>query len=194
LAAGVKEAGQRVQQLDWDHLLRLMWGQAERLEKQAYAILEATEVRTELFDQTHTKKRLEQHFNAWQKLETEAKAQIQKSEAFFQIAQQVDQLFALINIQTGLLQDPANGAARLQELGTDLAQWTGRIYEKLSNNLLHWAKGLFSYQPLLQQALNPLIERWGTPAIRALSRIWQIQTNQKRHPLPVKERALQQTL
>jgi hypothetical protein len=171
-----------------------MWGQAKRLEDQAYAILEETEERIGMFDHAHTEKRLEQHFNAWQKLDTETKALMQKSDNFSKIAQQVDQQFALIDTETGLLRDPIRGAARLRELGTELAQWTGRIYEKLSSNLIHWAKSLFTYQPLLQQALNPLIERWGAPAIQALSRIWQIQADQKRHPLPVNERAMQQSL
>ena len=53
---------------------------------------------------------------------------------------------------------------------------------------------MFTYQPLLQQALNPLIERWGAPVIQSLSRIWQIQANQKRHPLSVIERVAQQSL
>ena len=53
---------------------------------------------------------------------------------------------------------------------------------------------MFAYQPLLQQALNPLIERWGAPTIQALSRIWQIQADQKRHPLPVNQRQAQQSL
>lgn len=39
LAAGAKVAEIAVHQLDWDHLLRPLWGQAARLEKQAYAAL-----------------------------------------------------------------------------------------------------------------------------------------------------------
>lgn len=194
LAAGVKEAGERVHQLDWDHLLRPLWGQAHRLEDQACAILEETEERIGLFDQAHTEKRLEQHFNAWQKLDTEAQEKVKKSDHFSKIAHRVDQQFALIDLETGLLRTPVHGAACLEEIGFELAQWTGRIYEKLSSNLIHWAKSLFAYQSLLRQALNPLIERWGTPAIQALSRIWQIQADQKRHPLPVKERADRQAL
>jgi hypothetical protein len=194
LAAGVNEAGQRVHQLDWDHLLRPLWGQAQRLEDQACAILEETEERIGMFDQAHTEKRLEQHFNVWQKLDTEAQEKMKKSDDFSKIAQRVDQQFALIDLETGLLRDPVRGATCLQELGAELAQWTGRIYEKLSNNLIHWAKSLFAYQPLLQQTLNPLIERSGVPAVQALSRIWQIQADQKRHPFSVKERADRQAL
>jgi hypothetical protein len=37
LAAGAQAAGVSVHQLDWDHLLRPLWGQATRLERQAYA-------------------------------------------------------------------------------------------------------------------------------------------------------------
>ena len=49
LAAGVKAAGVRVHQLDWDHLLRPLWGQVTRLEKQAYAALAAVEERATKF-------------------------------------------------------------------------------------------------------------------------------------------------
>lgn len=44
---------------------------------------------------------------------------------------------------------------------------------------------MFSYQTVLSQELAPLIEQWGAPAIQALSRIWQIETDEKRHPLPL---------
>ncbi len=45
LAAGVKLAEVKVHQLDWDHLLRPLWGQVTRLERQAYAALEMVEER-----------------------------------------------------------------------------------------------------------------------------------------------------
>ncbi len=194
LAAGVKEAGLEVHQLDWDHLLRPMWGQAARLESQAWAILEEAQERTGLFDQAHTPKRLEQHFNVWQKLEIETKEKAGLYDRFFQIAQGVDREFALIDLESGQLRDPVLGQARLKALGEQLAQWKGRIYEKLSSNLIHWAKTLFSYQPLLQRALDPLIQQWGTPAIQALSRIWQIEADQKRHPLPTNQKIARRSL
>jgi len=195
LAAGAKEAGNKVHQRDWDHLLRPMWGQATRLESQAWAVLEEAEERMGMFDQAHTSKRLEQHFNAWQKLATEASKKIGLCDNFYKIAQEVDQQFALIDLDSGQLRDPVLGAARLRVMGEQLAQWTGgHIYEKLSNNLVHWAKSLFAYQPLLQQALNPLIEQWGAPAVQALSRIWQIEADQKRHPWPVNQQAARQVL
>ena len=194
LAAGVKEAGLKVQQLDWDHLLRPMWGQATRLESQACAVLQETEERVDLFDQAHTSKRLEHHFNAWQKLEVEVSEKVRKHDSFSKIAQQVDQQFALIDLETGELRDPVRGASCLQEIGDQLTQWKGRIYEKLSSNLANWAKALFAYQPLLQQALDPLIKQWGAPTIQALSRIWQIEADQKRHPLPVNQQLARQAL
>lgn len=194
LAAGVKEAGLTVHQLDWDHLLRPLWGQATRLESQAFAVLQETEERVNMFDQAHTSKRLEQHFNAWQKLEVEVSEKARMYDSFSKIAQQVDQQFALIDLETGELRDPVRGASCLQEIGDQLTPWKGRIYEKLSSNLANWAKPLFSYQPLLQQALNPLIQQWGAPAIQALSRIWQIEADQKRHPLPVNQHLARQAL
>ena len=50
LAAGARAAGVSVHQLDWDHLLRPLWGQATRLERQAYAALEALEDRSAQFE------------------------------------------------------------------------------------------------------------------------------------------------
>ena len=66
--------------------------------------------------------------------------------------------------------------------------------EKLSSNLINWAEGLFRYQSVLNQAISPLIEQWGAPAIRALCRIWQIEADAKRHPLPLVERQTRQVL
>lgn len=194
LAAGAKEAGVRAHQLDWDHLLRPLWGQATRLESQAYAALEAVEARAGQFTQAHTAKRLEQHFKAWEKLETEAAEKVSQYDRFFHLADQVDEQFALIDLESGQVRNPQCGAARLQELGTQLSQWQGRIYEKLSSNLTHWAQALFAYAPLLQQALAPVIEQWGAPAVQALSRMWQIEADQKRHPIPWAKQQTRQTI
>ena len=70
--------------------------------------------------------------------------------------------------------------------------WDGRIYEKLNVNLVNWAEALFSYHPVLVEALAPLTERWGSPAIQALSRIWQIEADEKRHPMSLLERQARQ--
>ena len=67
LAAGAKAAGLTVHQLDWDHLLRPLGGQHHRLERQAYAALEALEQRAQLFDQTTTEKRLQKHLDHWER-------------------------------------------------------------------------------------------------------------------------------
>lgn len=194
LAAGFKAAEIGVHQLDWDHLLRPLWGQSTRLEKQAHAALEKVEERATKFNQSHTTKRLEQHLAAWEKLSTEAEEKISRYDAFLQIAQQVDDWFALVDLESGQLRDPVTGAECLRNLGQQLQGWEGRIYEKLSSNLTTFAEGLFHYQPVLAQALSPLIERWGAPAIQALSRIWQIEADEKRHPLPLVERQARQVL
>jgi hypothetical protein len=192
LAAGAEEAECQVHQLDWDHLLRPLWGQVARLEDQAYAAFEAVEARTAKFLQTDTAKRLERHFQRLEKLQAEAEKKVSQYDSFFQIAQQVDEHFALIQVETGQLRNPGVSAARLRELGDQLGQWEGRIYQKLSSNLIHWAEALFAYQPLLHQALTPLVKQWGAPAIQALSRIWQIETDQKRHPRSLMEQQAQQ--
>lgn len=194
LAAGAQQAGVQVHQLDWDHLLRPLWGQTVRLESQAYAAVEAVEARVDKFTQANTPKRLEQHFNTWEKLETEAAEKIGLYDHFFQIARQVDEQFALIDLESGQVRQPEPAAAVLRQLGEQLSHWKGRIYQKLSSNLIHWAQALFAYQPLLQQALAPLVEQWGAPAIQALSRLWQIEADQKRHAWPLNQQQARQAL
>jgi hypothetical protein len=194
LAAGFKVAEIGVHQLDWDHLLRPLWGQVSRLEKQAYAALEKVEERAAKLSQSRTSKRLEQHLAAWERLTVEAENKIARHDPFLQIARQVDDWFALIDLEDGQLRDPVTGAECLRNLGQQLQEWEGRIYEKLSSNLNSFAEKLFSYQPILVQALVPLIERWGASAIQALSRIWQIEADEKRRPLPLVEWQARQLL
>jgi hypothetical protein len=188
LAAGAKAAEVKVHQLDWDHLLRPMWGQVTRLEKQAYAALEAVEERVAKFDQASTSGRLEQHLAAWERLNTEVEEKVTRYDAFLPIAQQIDAQFAMIDMESGELRDPKAGVECLRDLGKQLQRWDGRIYKKLSRNFTNWAEGLFRYQPVLKQALSPLVKQWGAAAIQALSHIWQIETDEKRHPLPLLER------
>lgn len=194
LEAGVKEAGIEVHQLDWDHLLRPLWGQVTRLEKQAYAALDKVEGRASKFDQASTQRRLEQHLEAWERLSTDAEGKLARHDAFLEMAQQVDTQFALIDLESGQLRDPVAGAESLRALGKQLQEWEGRIYEKLSTNLTNWADDLFCYQPVLARALSPLISQWGAAAIQALSRIWQIEADEKRHTSSVLERQARQTL
>jgi len=182
LAAGVQRAEIGGQQLDWDHLLRPLWGQATRLERQAYAALEKVEARVAQFDRAHTTKRLAQHFAAWERLHADAEEKIARYDAFWELARQVDAQFALIDLTTGQVRDPRAGADVLRQVGAQLQEWAGRIYEKLRRNLCHWAAALFSYQPHLTAALAPLRERWGPPAIQALTRIWQLEAEAHRHP------------
>lgn len=194
LAAGAKAAEVAVHQLDWDHLLRPLWGQVTRLEKQAYAALEAVEERAAKFGQAHTPKRLEQHLDAWERLSAEAEEKVARYDAFLLIAQQVDAQFAVLNMESGELRDPQAAAKCLRDLGEQLQEWEGRIYKKLSSNLINWAEGLLRYLPVLKQALSPLVEQWGAPAICALSRIWQIEADEKRHLVPWPERQTRQLL
>lgn len=194
LAAGAKEAAVRAHQLDWDHLLRPMWGQASRLEKQACAALDEVAERVNKIDQTNTPKRLAHHWAAWEKLTVKADEKIDLYDKFFDIARQVDSWFALIDIESGQLRDPVRGAKDLRNLGEQLKKWSGRIYKKLSDNLSNFAEGLFAYHPVLTQALAPLVTQWGKPAIQVLSQIWQIEADEKRHPLSLLERRTRQTL
>jgi hypothetical protein len=194
LAAGAKEAEVGAHQLDWDHLLRPLWGQAARLEKQAYAALHRVEERVDKMEQTHTSKRLAQHRAAWEKACVQADEEIERYDKFLAIARQVDDWFALVDVESGQLRDSVVGAERLRSLGEQLKAWSGRIYEKLSNRLTHFAEALFAYQPVLAGALSPLIEQWGEPAIRTLSQIWQIEADEKRRPCSLLERHNRQSL
>ena len=194
LAAGAQAAGIRVHQLDWDHLLRPLWGQAARLERQAYAALEAVEERAAQLLHASTEKRLAHHLAVWEHLRTVAEAKLAQADQFSALAQQVDDQFGLMDRETGQLRDPVAGANALRAVGTQLHPWTGRIYAKLSANLLNWAEGLFAYQPILQQALLPLFDRWGAPALHALARLWQLEADAHRQPVACTQRATQQAV
>jgi hypothetical protein len=39
-----------------------------------------------------------------------------------------------------------------------------------------------------------MIQQWGAPTIQALSRIWKIEADQKRHPLPVNQQLARRDL
>ena len=194
LEAGAQRAEIAVHQLDWDHLLRPLWGQVARLERQAYAALQAAEERATKFDQANTPKRLAHHFAVWQRLEAEAEEKIARHDAFLTLAQQVDAQFALIDLENRQVRDPVAGAEALRRAGEQLQAWAGRIYQKLHTNLTHWAAALFSYRPLLDTALAPLRDRWGAAAIQALACVWQIEADEQRHPWPVCERQARQRL
>jgi hypothetical protein len=194
LAAGAKAAEIEAHQLDWDHLLRPLWGQAARLEKQAYAALQQVEERVALFEQAKTEKRLQRHLDKWEQLNQQAMEKMEQSDAFYQIARNVDDWFALIDLESGQWREVTAGIGQLQASGEQLQSWSGRIYQKLGRNLKNWAPQLFSYQPLLRQTLLPLQTRYGDKAIAALCRMWQIEADQKRRPLPLPEQQQQHTL
>ncbi len=183
LAAGVQAARVVVHQGDWDHVLRPLWGQAARLEAQAYAALEAAEERAAKFDQVHTTGRLRQHLQAWERLQSEALRRMARYDAFRSLAEQVDSWFALIDVETGSLRDPVTGAAQLRAVGQQIqALPGGNIYDYLGKLLIHQAEALFRYQPVLAQALQPLVAKWGATTIQALARIWQLDADARRHP------------
>ena len=183
LGAGVKEAEGAVHQLDWDHLLRPMWGQAARLEKQAYTALQKVVDREVLFEKATTPKRLQQHLAKWEQFSQEAEEKMTLYDTFYPIARQVDHHFALIDLATGQLTDASAAISDLQALGQQVQPWSGRIYQKLSTHLQNWAPALFSYQAVLRPHLHALQEQYGPPAIAALARIWQLEANQRRQPL-----------
>ena len=149
LAAGVKAAEVPVHQLDWDHLLQPLWGQVARLERQAYAALEAVEERIRLFLAATTPKRLQHHLTQWEQLSRIATGKVAQDDAFERIARQVDAWFAMIDLSTGQLRVVTEGVKQLQA-------------------------------------------RYGEPALAALCRLWQLEANQKRHPLSRQEQTILQ--
>jgi hypothetical protein len=187
LAAGVVEAGY-AHQLDWDHLLRPLWRQDAQLERRAYAALAAVEERERQFEQTHTEKRLRQHLTQWEKLCHKAEEAIRRYDQFHVLARQVDAEFAMIDVTTGQLRDPAASAARLAALGEQIKALPGRACHTLGTHLVNWATYLVSYLPRLARALAPLYDAFGQPAVQALSRIWQVEADLKRGHLSVSQR------
>lgn len=102
--------------------------------------------------------------------------------------------FALIDLETSQVRNPVAGAQSLRTWGAELQDGEGRSYEKLSRNLASFATDLFSYQPVLAEALAPVIGRWGAQPIRALARIWPIEAAEHRHPLPLAEQQARRKL
>ena len=194
LAAGTKAAEIKQHQLDWDHLLRPLWGQATRLEKQAYAAVADVEARAAQFDQAHSSKRLQHHLAQWEALGQKADEKIRQVDTFSLIARQVDDHFALIDLESGYLRDAAAASRHLRLLGQQLTKLPGRIYQKLATNLQNWAPDLFSYQFALRQALAPLHREYGQAAIAALSRLWQCEADEKRRRLSLPEQQQRQQI
>jgi len=194
LAVGAKAAGLKHHQLGWDHLLRPMWGQGARLERQAYAALAHVEERKAKLEQTLTPKRRQQHLYKWAELVQKAEEKIEQLDAFYQIAREVDDWFALIDLETGQLKNAVQGSRHLRYLGQQVANLSGRIYQKLATKLKNWAIDLFSYQFPLRQALTPLKAQYGVDSIAALCRIWQCEADEKRRRLSIPEQLERQQI
>lgn len=192
LASGAKLTQVKAHQLDWDHLLRPVWGQVARLEEHAYAALAGCEARAAQFEQAKTAKRLAHPLAAWERLTAEAKVKVERYDQFRQWAAQIDAEFGLIDPQTGAVRDPHRGAEHLRQVGCHLQNWAGVIYTKLSGYLVNLATGLFSYAPGLARALQPVQDPWGEAALRAVARLWQCEADAKRHPSTWCERQVQQ--
>ena len=147
--------------------------------------MQQVEERAALFERAKTEKRLRQHLAKWEQLNQQATQKMAQFDAFYPIARKVDDCFALIDLERGQLPEVTTSIGQLKALAEQLQSWSSPIYQKLSSNLKNWAPQLFSYQPILRQALLPLQTRYGDKAIAALGRMWQIETDQKRRPLPL---------
>src|SRR5262249_2146274 len=99
------------------------------------------------------------------------------------------------DLESGGLRDLVLGTAQLRALGQHIHDLPGGgIYDYLGNLLLHQAEALFRYQGVLAQALQGLDAQWGSATIRALARIWQLDADMRRHPIPWAEQASRQRL
>ena len=109
-------------------------------------------------------------------------------DAFHPLAWQVDELFAMFDVQTGQLRDSQETAGRLRVLGQQIRALGDRACEVLGTTLQGQAETLCAYLPRLAQALAPLQSRWGTEALTALCRIWQVEEWMRRGQLGLLER------
>lgn len=188
LAAGGAAAGVAVHQLDWDHLLRPLWGQVARLERGAYAALQAIVDRVAQFDRARGTNRLAQHLAAYERLEQAAATAITRYDTLVAWARQVDAWVRLIDLTTGQVQDATAGTVALQQLGVAMAGACGRAVAKVARMVRDEASRLFAYVPVLRAALAPLVGQWGAEAVQTLCRLWQRDADRQRHPLPWPER------
>ena len=194
LAAGLTAAGMHCHQLDWDHLLRPLWGQVTQLERQAMAALSEVEARARQFDLARTTKRLQHHLKQWEILNQRADEKMSQLDTLTAIVRVVDNQFALIDLSTGYLLDAAVASRRLRDLGQQLTQLPGRIYQRFALNLTNWAPDLFAYQVPLRRALAPVQAHFGTEAVAALCRIWQCEADMRRHRLSLPQQQYRQRI
>jgi hypothetical protein len=186
LRAGAALA-EKLDQLDWWHTLRDLWGIDASLERRAYAALLAIAEREAQFTQAHTAKRLAQHLAQWEKQNQQVTQALTAYDAFHPLARQVDEQFAMFDVQTGQARTLPETAAQLRTLGTQIHALGGRACTTLGTTLMGQAETLCAYLPRLAQALVPLQARWGAAAIAALCRIWQVEEWERRRQLGVAE-------
>lgn len=193
LRAGAAMAD-RSDQLDWWHLLRDLWRINASWERKAYGALAKVLEREVKFDRAHTPKRLAQHFSQWEKLSQEAEEAIARCDQYHRLARQVDDLFAMIEVQTGQVRDCQDTVERLRALGLQIQALGDRACKTLGTTLINQAPGLCAYLPRLAQALEPLQAQWGVEASEALYRIWQVEERIRRGHLSLAEFRVLNTL
>ena len=187
LCAGASLAG-KPGQLDWWHVLREVWHIDASLERAAYGALERLFERTASFDRAHTTKRLEQHLACWEKQNQQADDAIAAYDRYHRLACGVNDLFAMIDLESGMIVEEAKVIADLQKLGQQIRALGGRACCAVATTLIEQASWLFAYLPRLSSALAPLQAQWGCEAIASLCRLWQVQETNRRCPRSIVER------
>jgi hypothetical protein len=179
---------ERAEQLDWWHVLRDVWRIDSSLERSAYGVMEQLFEREVLFDQAHTAKRLAHHWSYWEKLSVKTNDAMTAYDRYHHLALAVDDLFAMIDLETGAIVDQQTLISRMRGLGQQIHALGGRNCTTLGTTLQTQAGLLFAYLPRLRCALAPLQAQWGTEAIACLCRIWQLEQTSHRRKLSPSDR------
>jgi hypothetical protein len=170
-------------------LLRSLWLLDRHLETQAYSALTTLEERARYVAAATTPKRLAQHWARWETAQQAADAAVARYDQFHARARAVDDEFAMIELPSGQLRDPAASQARLEGLAAQIKALPGRRAAVLGTSLGNWAAGLVSYLPRLAAALAPLVATWGAEGVTALQRLWQVEAAARRGHQGVATRA-----
>lgn len=190
LCAGAELAGQPGQ-MDWWHVLHAVWDIDASREAAVLRAMEQLDKRADFFDRAHTLVRLEQHLARWEKASQELDDAMAEYERYHELAQGVNELFAMIDQDSGNVVDQAKAAAQLQGLAQQIHDLGGRACGTVATTLTNQALNLFAYAPRLVEALVPLQAHWGPEAVADLCRMWQVdETTRRCHLSRTKRRQL----
>lgn len=179
LCAGANLVGQPGQ-MDWWHVLHQVWCIDASREQAVYRAMEQLDERADFFDRAHTTVRLTQHLARWEKASQHLDEAVADYERYHELAQEVNELFAMINLDNGQVVDQAMAIFQLQRCAEQIRDLGGRACGTVATTLNKQARWLFAYVPRLTAALVPLQAHWGDQAVAALCRMWQVDETTRR--------------